>query len=57
MATCSCTPFPQPAGTPIGANELWIGCHALAESATLVSTNEREFRRLVGLAVENWTAA
>ena len=45
------------AGTPIGANDLWIGCHALAESATLVTNNEREFRRLAGLAVENWTAA
>jgi tRNA(fMet)-specific endonuclease VapC len=45
------------AGTPIGANDLWIGCHALAESATLVTNNEREFRRLVGLAVENWAAA
>lgn len=45
------------AGTPIGANDLWIGCHALAESATLVTNNEREFRRLVGLAVENWAIA
>lgn len=45
------------AGTPIGANDLWIGCHALAESATLVTNNEREFRRLAGLSVENWTAA
>ena len=24
------------AGTPIGANELWIACHALAEGATVV---------------------
>lgn len=45
------------AGTPIGANDLWIGCHALAVSATLVTNNEREFRRLAGLAVENWAAA
>lgn len=45
------------AGTPIGANDLWIACHALAESATLVTNNEREFRRLVGLAVENWAVA
>ena len=44
------------AGTPIGANDLWIGCHALAESAILVTNNEREFRRLGGLAVENWVA-
>lgn len=44
------------AGTPIGANDLWIGCHALAEAATLVTNNEREFERLEGLAVENWVA-
>jgi tRNA(fMet)-specific endonuclease VapC len=44
-------------GTPIGANDLWIGCHALAESATLVTNNEREFRRLAALPVENWAAA
>lgn len=44
-------------GTPIGANDLWIGCHALAESATLVTNNERGFRRLAGLSVENWVAA
>jgi tRNA(fMet)-specific endonuclease VapC len=45
------------AGTPIGANDLWIACHALAEGATLVTNNEREFRRLDGLAVENWVTA
>ena len=44
-------------GTPIGANDLWIGCHALAETATLVTNNDREFRRLDGLSVENWAAA
>jgi tRNA(fMet)-specific endonuclease VapC len=44
-------------GTPIRANDLWVGCPALAESATLVTNNEREFRRLAGLAVENWAAA
>ena len=44
------------ADTPIGANDFWIGCHALAESATLVTHNEHEFRRLVGLAVVNWAA-
>lgn len=45
------------AGTPIGANDLWIGCHALAEAATLVTNNEREFLRLDGLAVENWVVS
>jgi tRNA(fMet)-specific endonuclease VapC len=41
-------------GTPIGANDLWIACHALAESATLVTHNVREFSRIEGLVVEDW---
>ena len=44
------------AGTPIGANDLWIACHALAEDATLVTHNLREFTRVSGLRVEDWTA-
>lgn len=44
----------QAAGTPIGANDLWIACHALGEGCVLVSNNEREFRRIDGLALENW---
>ena len=42
------------AGTPIGANDLWIACHALAESMTLVTHNTREFIRVEGLDVEDW---
>lgn len=44
------------AGTPIGANDLWIACHALAEEAVLVSNNMREFERVRGLCLENWVA-
>ena len=44
------------AGTPIGANDLWIACHALAEDATLVTNNTREFQRIAGLRLENWAA-
>jgi len=44
------------AGTPISNNDLWIAAHALALNCTLVTANEREFRRVPGLAVENWTA-
>lgn len=44
------------AGTPIGANDLWIACHALALEATLVSNNLREFERIPGLKLENWAA-
>ncbi len=42
-------------GRPIGNNDLWIGAHALALSLTLVTNNEREFQRIRGLSVENWT--
>jgi tRNA(fMet)-specific endonuclease VapC len=42
------------AGTPIGANDLWIACHALAEDACVVTHNTREFQRIVGLKIEDW---
>ena len=42
------------AGTPIGANDLWIACHALAMDATLVTNNLREFARVDRLRLENW---
>lgn len=44
------------AGQPIGNNDLWIAAHARAEGWVLVTNNEREFRRVKGLAVENWVA-
>ena len=42
------------AGTPIGANNLWIACHALADDCILVTNNTREFERVGGLKLENW---
>ncbi len=44
----------QKSGTPIGPYDLLIGAHARAEGLTLVTNNEREFRRIPGLLVENW---
>ena len=41
-------------GRPIGANDLWIACHALSEGVTLVTRNLREFGRIEGLPLENW---
>lgn len=41
-------------GTPIGANDLWIACHALSQKATLVSHNVREFERIQGIKLEDW---
>lgn len=40
-------------GTPIGANDLFIAAHAMALGATLV-TDDSDFARVEGLAVENW---
>src|SRR5437762_4986580 len=42
------------AGTPIGPLGILIASQAVARKLTLVSNNEREFRRVAGLAVENW---
>src|SRR6266404_5641572 len=41
-------------GQMIGNNDLWIAAHAKASGLTLVTNNEREFRRVRGLKVENW---
>ena len=42
-------------GLPIGNNDLWIAAHARSEGWTLVTNNEREFARIAGLQIENWT--
>ena len=41
-------------GTMIGNNDLWISAHAKAAGLTLVTNNEREFRRVGGLKIQNW---
>ena len=41
-------------GEMIGNNDLWIAAHALAAGLTLVTNNEREFRRVRGLKMQNW---
>ncbi|MBW1892495.1 MAG: type II toxin-antitoxin system VapC family toxin [Deltaproteobacteria bacterium] len=41
-------------GTPVGNNDLWIAAHAKAASLTIVTNNEREFKRVPGLKVKNW---
>ena len=42
------------AGQGIGALDTLIAAHALSLNVTLVTCNEREFRRVAGLQVENW---
>jgi len=41
-------------GAVIGNNDLWIAAHAIAANLTLVTNNEKEFRRISGLKIENW---
>jgi tRNA(fMet)-specific endonuclease VapC len=41
-------------GEMIGNNDLWIAAHAVAQELILVTNNEREFRRIRGLKVQNW---
>lgn len=42
-------------GTPIGPMDTLIAAHARAENLILVTNNTREFNRVEGLNVENWT--
>lgn len=42
------------AGTPVGAMDLLIAAHALAEDSVVITNNAREFHRVPGLAVEEW---
>ena len=44
----------ESSGAPIGNFDMLIAAHALALDLTLVTGNEREFRRVPGLRVENW---
>ena len=42
-------------GRVIGNNDLWIAAHAKAAKLILVTNNEREFQRVSGLEIQNWT--
>ena len=43
-------------GTPIGPNDLLIASTVLVAAGTLVTNNVREFSRVEGLKIEDWTA-
>ncbi len=45
----------EAAGSPIGPYDLLIAAQALSRDLTLVTSNVREFRRVAGLRVEDWT--
>jgi tRNA(fMet)-specific endonuclease VapC len=42
-------------GEMIGANDLLLAAHARSLDLILVTNNTREFRRVRGLSIENWT--
>ncbi len=41
-------------GTIIGPLDLLIAAHALSQNLVLVTNNEKEFKRIPSLKVENW---
>jgi tRNA(fMet)-specific endonuclease VapC len=43
-------------GEIIDNNDLWIAAHAIASELILVTNNEKEFRRITGLKLQNWAA-
>ena len=43
------------AGTPIGPLDTLIAAHALSLGVALVTNNVREFGRVLGLELEDWT--
>jgi tRNA(fMet)-specific endonuclease VapC len=45
------------AGTPIRPLDTLIAAQAVARKLILVSNNEREFKRIAGLRLENWASA
>jgi tRNA(fMet)-specific endonuclease VapC len=71
LAGFDCHPWPESAsgpyarlraaleyqGTPIGAMDMLIAAHALAEEAVLVTHNGREFERVPGLRIEDWACS
>jgi tRNA(fMet)-specific endonuclease VapC len=42
-------------GRPAGGHDMLIGAHARSEGLTVVTNNSREFERMPGIRVENWT--
>jgi len=40
---------------PIGANDTLIAAHARSEGLVIVTNNVREFQRVPGIRVEDWT--
>jgi tRNA(fMet)-specific endonuclease VapC len=48
--------FLEKQGQVIGSNDMLIAAHALRLDVTLITANEKEFKRVPNLRVENWLA-
>ena len=48
--------FLEEKGQLIGPMDMLIAAHAISKRLVLVTNNEREFRRVPGLKIENWVA-
>ena len=44
-------------GRPVGNLDLMIAAHAVAEDSVVITNNAREFLRIPGVAVEEWSLA
>lgn len=44
----------EKSGTPIGSLDMLIASQALSLDLTLVTNNEKEFKRIANLKIENW---
>lgn len=42
-------------GKPVGPMELLLAAQAKSHELILVTNNERQFKRIEGLQIENWT--
>ncbi len=47
--------FLEKRGTPIGSLDTLIAAHAASSGLTVITNNTREFKRVPGLLVEDWT--
>ena len=47
--------FLERSGKPIGVNDIHIAAHARSQKMILVTNNDKHFKRVPKLKVENWT--
>jgi tRNA(fMet)-specific endonuclease VapC len=45
------------AGTMVGMHDLWLGAASLAHDLTIATANLRDFSRIPGVILEDWSPA